>query len=91
VLTSDNPRSEDPRAIVDEILTGLPSPADAERIVVELDRAKAIHLALGSAAERDVVMLLGKGHEPYQIVGDKRLSHSDLAIAQAMLGQRTRG
>jgi UDP-N-acetylmuramoyl-L-alanyl-D-glutamate--2,6-diaminopimelate ligase len=91
VLTSDNPRSEDPRAIVDEILEGLPSPADGERIVVELDRAKAIHLALDATTERDVVMLLGKGHEPHQIVGAQRLSHSDLAVVQAKLCQRTRG
>lgn len=85
VITSDNPRSEDPRAIVDEILTGLPSPADAERIVVELDRTKAIHLALDSTAERDVVMILGKGHEPYQIIGDRRVPYRDDAVVEAKL------
>jgi UDP-N-acetylmuramoyl-L-alanyl-D-glutamate--2,6-diaminopimelate ligase len=91
VITSDNPRSEDPRAIVDEILAGLPSPADAQRIVVELDRAKAIHLALESMGERDIVMILGKGHEPYQIIGDRRLPFSDYAVAAAKLEQRRRG
>jgi UDP-N-acetylmuramoyl-L-alanyl-D-glutamate--2,6-diaminopimelate ligase len=85
IITSDNPRSEDPRAIVDEILTGLPSPADRDRIVVEIDRTKAIHLAIDGAAEEDLVMLLGKGHEPYQMVGDRRLPHDDRAIAEARL------
>jgi UDP-N-acetylmuramoyl-L-alanyl-D-glutamate--2,6-diaminopimelate ligase len=91
VITSDNPRSEDPRAIADEILTGLPSPADEARIVVELDRTKAIQVALESSAEGDVIMLLGKGHEPYQIIGDQRLPFSDYAVARALLEERTRG
>ena len=84
VLTSDNPRSEDPRAIVDEILTGA-SPADEPRVVVELDRATAIRLALRETSARDVVMVLGKGHEPYQIIGDQRLPFRDDAIVQAEL------
>ena len=87
VLTSDNPRSEDPRAIVDDILTGLGSPADEERVVVELDRTRAIHLALDSTAESDVIMVLGKGHEPYQILGDQRLPYSDYAVVEAKLEQ----
>jgi len=91
VLTSDNPRSEDPRAIVDEILTGLASPADEERIVVELDRTRAIRGAIASTAESDVVMVLGKGHEPHQIIGLERVPHSDYAVALAALGQRMRG
>jgi UDP-N-acetylmuramoyl-L-alanyl-D-glutamate--2,6-diaminopimelate ligase len=91
VITSDNPRSEDPRAIVDEILTGIASPADEERIIVELDRTKAIRSALESTTERDVIMLLGKGHEPYQILGEQRLPFSDYAVARALLDQRTRG
>ena len=91
VITSDNPRSEDPRAIVDEILTGLESEADEERTLVELDRTKAIHLALESTAESDVVMVLGKGHEPYQIVGAERLPYSDHAVVQATLEQQRSG
>lgn len=86
VVTSDNPRSEDPRAIVDEILTGLESPGDEARVVVELDRGQAIRRAIDSAAERDVVMVLGKGHEPYQIVGDRRLPYSDAATIGRALG-----
>ena len=91
IITSDNPRSEEPRAIANDILTGLAETTDEERIVVELDRTKAIHLALQSAAEHDVVMILGKGHEPYQIIGDKRLPYSDYAVAKAKLEQRRRG
>jgi UDP-N-acetylmuramoyl-L-alanyl-D-glutamate--2,6-diaminopimelate ligase len=86
VITSDNPRSEDPRAIAQEILEGLESPADEARILVELDREKAIEVAIESAADSDVIMVLGKGHEPYQIVGDQRLPFSDYAVARATLG-----
>ena len=90
VVTSDNPRSEDPRAIAEEILTGLTSGAEDARVVVELDRVQAIHLALASAGERDVVMVLGKGHEPYQIVGAERRPYSDQAVIEAAL-VRSRG
>ncbi len=85
VVTSDNPRSEDPRAIVEDMFAGLASPADRERVVVELDRRRAIHFAIESAAESDVVMILGKGHEDCQIVGDQRVPHSDHAVAAAKL------
>ena len=85
VITSDNPRSEDPRAIVDEVLTGLPSLTDKGRIVVELDRTKAIQFALQSTGELDVVMVLGKGHEPYQIIGDQRLPFRDYEVVAAEL------
>jgi UDP-N-acetylmuramoyl-L-alanyl-D-glutamate--2,6-diaminopimelate ligase len=85
IITSDNPRSEDPHAIVDEMFTGLCSPADRARVIVELDRTRAIHLALESTADRDVIMVLGKGHEDYQIIGDQRLPHSDYAVVAAKL------
>ncbi len=85
-VTSDNPRSEDPVAIVEEMFTGVRSPADRERVTVELDRTRAIHLALDAAADRDVVMILGKGHEDYQIIGEERLFHSDHAVVAAKLG-----
>jgi UDP-N-acetylmuramoyl-L-alanyl-D-glutamate--2,6-diaminopimelate ligase len=90
-ITSDNPRSEDPRAIVDEILGGLTSAADAERIVIELDRTSAIQAAIDASGDTDVIMVLGKGHEPYQIIGDRRLSHSDCAVVSAALERRRRG
>jgi UDP-N-acetylmuramoyl-L-alanyl-D-glutamate--2,6-diaminopimelate ligase len=70
VVTSDNPRSEDPRAIVDEILTGVrPLDPTGERHAVEIDRRKAIHHAVRSAGPDDIVLIAGKGHETYQLVG----------------------
>ena len=64
-LTSDNPRSESPRQIIDQIAAGMQS---ADRVVVEPDRRQAIHAALRAAAAGDVVVLAGKGDEPYQIL-----------------------
>jgi UDP-N-acetylmuramyl-tripeptide synthetase len=64
-LTSDNPRSESPRQIMDQIAAGMQS---ADRVVVEPDRRQAIHAALRAAAAGDVVVLAGKGDEPYQIL-----------------------
>jgi UDP-N-acetylmuramoyl-L-alanyl-D-glutamate--2,6-diaminopimelate ligase len=83
VLTSDNPRSEEPQAILAAILAGMRThPA------VEPDRARAIAAAVAAADARDVVLLAGKGHEPYQEVAGMRLPFSDLAAAQAALAGR---
>ncbi|MBO9645745.1 MAG: UDP-N-acetylmuramoyl-L-alanyl-D-glutamate--2,6-diaminopimelate ligase [Pseudacidovorax sp.] len=87
VVTSDNPRSESPQAIVDQIVAGLSAP-QAARIVV--DRAAAIAEALAEAAAQDVVLLAGKGHEDYQEVAGRRLPFSDRAQAQAALAARSR-
>ncbi|MGA2759328.1 MAG: UDP-N-acetylmuramoyl-L-alanyl-D-glutamate--2,6-diaminopimelate ligase [Candidatus Cybelea sp.] len=81
-LTSDNPRSEEPRAIVDEILAGIP---DGVRHVVELDRRLAIERAIAEARAGDVVLVAGKGHEAYQIVGDTTLPFDDATVARAAL------
>lgn len=86
IITTDNPRSEDPEAIVAEMLAGASSAADRARVTVEHDRIRAIHHALDSTTDADVVMLLGKGHEDYQLVGNARLAHSDYAAAAARLG-----
>ena len=64
VVTSDNPRSEDPMEIIRQILAGIPDAGG--RVMVEPDRAKAIALALSGAAEGDVVVIAGKGHETTQ-------------------------
>jgi UDP-N-acetylmuramoyl-L-alanyl-D-glutamate--2,6-diaminopimelate ligase len=64
-VTSDNPRSEDPQAIVDEILAGI---VDRARVYVELDRGLAIARAVAAARPGDVVVVAGKGHETYQVV-----------------------
>ena len=83
VLTSDNPRGEDPRAIVEAIRDGVSGDC-----VVELDRTKAIDAAIGSAAAADVVLIAGKGHEGFQEIAGQRLPFSDAAAAGAALGRR---
>jgi UDP-N-acetylmuramoyl-L-alanyl-D-glutamate--2,6-diaminopimelate ligase len=86
IFTADNPRSEEPEAIAQEALAGLETAADRARVQVELDRTKAIHQALDATGDHDVVMILGKGHEDYQIMGKQRFPHSDYAVAAEKLG-----
>ena len=74
MLTNDNPRSEEPRTIIDDIMAGLQRPAAA---LVEPDRGIAIERALREAAADDWVLIAGKGHEDYQIIGDRMLPFSD--------------
>ncbi|MCB9696937.1 MAG: UDP-N-acetylmuramoyl-L-alanyl-D-glutamate--2,6-diaminopimelate ligase [Alphaproteobacteria bacterium] len=78
VVTSDNPRTEDPRAIVDQIVAGLEHP---ERALVEVDRARAIALAIGSAAPGDAVLIAGKGHETYQEIAGIKHPFDDRVVA----------
>ncbi|HMN95353.1 MAG TPA: UDP-N-acetylmuramoyl-L-alanyl-D-glutamate--2,6-diaminopimelate ligase [Phycisphaerales bacterium] len=87
VITSDNPRTERPEAIIDEILTGVP--AEKRAIVrCEVDRARAIEEAIESAAEGDIVLIAGKGHEDYQIIGSARRPFDDRAAARAAIARR---
>lgn len=87
VLTSDNPRGEDPQAIIAAIRAGMQRPP-----AVEADRAKAIAAAVAAADAQDVVLLAGKGHEPYQEVAGERLPFSDLVQAKsALAGRRQAG
>lgn len=83
ILTNDNPRSEAPSAIIDQILSGMSAPAD----VIE-DRAAAIAFAINSAADDDIVLVAGKGHEQFQQTGDVKRPFSDYAIAFANLSAR---
>jgi len=83
VVTSDNPRTEEPRAIIADILRGMNA---APR--VEPDRAAAIRLAVAEAAAEDVVLIAGKGHESYQEIGGARLPFSDLEQARLALSAR---
>ena len=76
VLTSDNPRSEDPAAIAEDVLQGIPQERRAS-LIVELDRAKAIASAVNLAREGDVVVVAGKGHETYQIFADRTIPFDD--------------
>ena len=85
VLTSDNPRSEDPAAIAAEVVRGLP---DARRPLVELDRRAAIALALREADAGDVVLIVGKGHEQGQQIGDTVVPFDDVTVAIELLGAR---
>ncbi|HXC41178.1 MAG TPA: UDP-N-acetylmuramoyl-L-alanyl-D-glutamate--2,6-diaminopimelate ligase [Burkholderiales bacterium] len=85
VLTSDNPRSEDPQAIIDDILSGMAA-AQAQP-QAEPDRARAVRLALDQARAGDVVLLAGKGHEDYQEIGGRKLPFSDGAAAAEALAQ----
>jgi UDP-N-acetylmuramoyl-L-alanyl-D-glutamate--2,6-diaminopimelate ligase len=82
VLTSDNPRHEDPRSIMDDVLPGMDGRA---RVIEEADRRRAIGLALEELGPDDVLLIAGKGHEDYQQVGDTRLPFSDTAVVQELL------
>jgi len=83
MLTSDNPRSEDPQAILAAIRAGI-----AGDCQLEVDRARAIRAAIGAAADKDVVLLAGKGHERTQEIGGGRKPFSDAEVARAALTQR---
>jgi len=82
VITSDNPRGEDAAAIIEEIAAGIPAGFAAERHV---DRGAGIRAALHAAANRDVVLIAGKGHENYQIVGGERRHFDDTEEAKRVL------
>jgi UDP-N-acetylmuramoyl-L-alanyl-D-glutamate--2,6-diaminopimelate ligase len=84
VLTSDNPRSEDPLDIINDALVGL-GRFDTPHIA-EPDRAKAIRRALEEAREGDVVLIAGKGHEPYQVLKDRTIHFDDRETAREILG-----
>jgi UDP-N-acetylmuramoyl-L-alanyl-D-glutamate--2,6-diaminopimelate ligase len=83
VLTSDNPRSEDPRAILDDIAGGCSRAVD-----IEPDRAQAIARAIAGAAPGDCVLIAGKGHEAVQVIGSQTLPFSDVDHAAAALAER---
>ncbi|MDH3337960.1 MAG: UDP-N-acetylmuramoyl-L-alanyl-D-glutamate--2,6-diaminopimelate ligase [Gammaproteobacteria bacterium] len=82
VVTSDNPRYEEPAEIIAGIVTGLNKP---ERATIIEDRSAAIAWAISQAGADDVVLIAGKGHENYQLVGAERRDFSDFAVAQANL------
>ena len=87
IVTNDNPRHEDPRAIADDILEGLRPSGTAW--TVELDRAQAIEHALHDALEGDVIVLAGKGHEDYQETNGERVPFSDRAVVADALARRS--
>jgi len=95
VLTSDNPRSEDPTRIIDEIKRGIVQPADPNApkrqgipLLVHVDRRIAIEQAIRASRAGDVVLIAGKGHEKTQTIGDRVSPFDDVEVARAALSQR---
>lgn len=83
IVTNDNPRSEDPKAIAATVVAGVVH----GRPQVELDRAAAIRLAIAQATPDDTVLIAGKGHEDYQIIGDRKFAFDDRQVARAALDE----
>ncbi len=82
IVTSDNPRTESPIAIIDDILAGFTS---LQGVHVESDRARAIASAIAMSAPDSVVLIAGKGHEDYQIIGKDIVPFCDRKVVQAFL------
>jgi len=82
--TSDNPRTEQPAAIIKDVVKGI---SDKKRLQVIEDRAQAIKTALSQAMDGDIVVIAGKGHEDYQIVGTVKKFFSDFEVAKSVLGK----
>lgn len=85
IVTSDNPRNEDPQKIIDEILEG-----SGDKCLAEIDRAVAIHRAINAAKPGDTVLITGKGHENYQLIGGEKRHFCDRQQAMLALRQRHR-
>ena len=86
IVTSDNPRTEDPRSIVEQIVPGVVS-GGARDHLVEVDRRTAIGLALSRAGAGDTVLIAGKGHEDYQILGTTKIHFDDREEARAAIAK----
>ena len=84
-ITSDNPRSEEPQKIVNDILMGIKK---REKITIEIDRFKAINESIKFANKADIVLIAGKGHEDYQILNDKVINFDDRKIAYKLLKEK---
>jgi UDP-N-acetylmuramoyl-L-alanyl-D-glutamate--2,6-diaminopimelate ligase len=101
VVTSDNPRSEDPEQIIEDIRRGIVLPADrvgpkgqgpkATPSLAIVDRKAAIERAVREAVAGDLVLVAGKGHEKYQVIGERALPFDDVDVARAALAQRRAG
>jgi UDP-N-acetylmuramoyl-L-alanyl-D-glutamate--2,6-diaminopimelate ligase len=91
VITSDNPRSEDPQRIIEEIRLGLTPDTrrdSAQRLLTIVDRRAAIAKAVELAGPGDLVLIAGKGHEKYQVIGNRTLPFDDVAVAREALARR---
>jgi len=85
IVTSDNPRNENPHAIIEDILEGF-SPTGRNKVIVEPDRRSAIECAIKKADKDDVILIAGKGHENYQIIGNERIHFDDAEAVKEILG-----
>ena len=89
IITSDNPRTEDPRQIIEDILQGVPSSASRdEDYAVIIDRQEAIEHAIHLAGKNDLVLIAGKGHEDYQVLGTQTIHFDDREVARSALRKR---
>jgi UDP-N-acetylmuramoyl-L-alanyl-D-glutamate--2,6-diaminopimelate ligase len=91
VITSDNPRSEDPARIIEEVQRGITPDTrrdSAQRLLTIVDRREAITKAVELAKPGDLVLVAGKGHEKYQVIGDRTLPFDDVAVAREALARR---
>lgn len=86
IVTNDNPRSESPEQIIADIQKGI---SNELQLIIETDRKQAIHQAINMAGEDDLVLIAGKGHENYQIIGERRIAFDDKKIALEVLGADT--
>lgn len=85
IITNDNPRTEDPQQIVQDMLSDA---VLGDNVTIELDRAKAIQQTIARATANDIVLIAGKGHEDYQIIGTTKYPFSDQLVAQKALGEK---
>jgi UDP-N-acetylmuramoyl-L-alanyl-D-glutamate--2,6-diaminopimelate ligase len=88
VITSDNPRTEDPARIIEEIKRGIPGSDRGAATVAIVDRKEAIQFAIKKAEPGDLVLLAGKGHEQTQTIGGVETAFDEAAIARAALERR---
>lgn len=86
ILTNDNPRSEDPKKIIANIMQGIHG---HENVCSILDREEAIRFAVDSASLKDKVLVAGKGHETYQVIGDKKVPYSDKTVVTCLLQEKS--
>jgi UDP-N-acetylmuramoyl-L-alanyl-D-glutamate--2,6-diaminopimelate ligase len=90
IVTSDNPRTESPEAIIDEIMAGF-APGGRAKIERQADRRLAIAAAIDGADPGAMVIIAGKGHEDYQVIGTKEIHFDDREVAAEMLAKRFGG
>ncbi len=91
IITSDNPRSEDPHRIIEDIEVGFLRANPDARYLIDVDRAAAIRKIIALAEDSDIVVIAGKGHETYQIFADRTIHFDDREIAREALEERSNG